>query len=414
MLRRGITPDELETVLAHYDLGPLAAPPESGSGTANANLRIATTAGEYFLKRRNPTGVRVFLQRAQTRESRSRTPFRRSLDCYSGGRDSKYAQESFVAFDHALMAHMTRCGVRTPRAVPARDGRTFVVFGISEGPLMPQGADGAFPERGLRCANTAPDEVLLGTHRSPRDLPVTREPRWVRINDDVYEVFHYQPGGPHDRHSLPQIASAGRALADYHRAARDFDPPPGKEWPRYDDPRLIREGIAAIEPDLRATLGADDLDYLMAQVALLESELPDERYHSLPKFVIHGDYHPGNMKFIGDEVAGIFDLDWATVQPRVRDLADGIFLYAGERESDIDAADIFSLTQTWRPSIERGSVCMAAYLAAETVTGEEADALPLFVRARWLYCRVAGMVKVTPERRIGYFVTGLLEPLRAM
>ena len=399
-------------MLSHYDLGPLVAA-ESGGGTANANLKITTATGDYFLKRRNPTGVRVFLQRAQTRESRSRTPFRRSLDCYSGGRDSKYGLESFVAFDHALMAHMACHGVKTPRPVPARDGRG-----------------------------------------------------WVRINDDVYEVFHYQPGGPHDRHSLPQIASAGRALADYHRAARDFDPPPGKEWPRYDDPRLIREGIAAIEAELKAALGADNFDYLMAQVALLESELPDERYHSLPKLVIHGDYHPGNMKFIGDGVAGIFDLDWATVQPRARDLADGIFLYAGEREGDIDAADIFSLTQTWRPSIERGRVFMTAYLSrfldygtttdrstriertsservwhryavlrkgafgalrhqrpsanakhsmgAETLVEEEADALPLFVRARWLYCRVAGMTKVTPERRIGYFVTGLLEPLRAL
>jgi Ser/Thr protein kinase RdoA (MazF antagonist) len=356
-----LTRAEIEAVLLHYDLGALAAPPESGSGTANANLRITTATGEYFLKRRNPTGVRVFLQRAQTRESRSRTPFRRSLGCYPDSRDSRYGLESFVAFDHALMAHMGRYGVKTPRPVATRDGRT-----------------------------------------------------WVRINDDVYEVFHYQRGGPHDRHSLPQIASAGRALADYHRAARDFDPPPGKDWPRYDDPRLIREGIAAIEPELKTALAAADFDYLMAQVALLERELPDERYHNLPKFVIHGDYHPGNMKFIGDEVAGIFDLDWATVQPRARDLADGIFLYAGEREGDINPADIFSLTQTWRPSIERGSVFMGAYLAAETVTPEEVDVLPLFVRARWLYCRVAGMVKVAPERRIEYFVGGLLQPLRAL
>jgi len=409
MLRRGVTPDEIESVLSHYDLGTLVAPPESGGGTANANLKITTAAGAYFLKRRDPTGVRVFLQRAQTRESRSRTPFRRSLGCCSDGRDSKYAQESFVAFDHALMAHMARRGVKTPRAVAARDGRTWVrihggccITCLGESQLPPRDRDST-----LRASRSALNDSY-GVTRNPENELCNS------LHDDVYEVFHYQPGGPHHRHSLPQIASAGRALADYHRAARDFDPPPGKEWPRYDDPRLIREGIAAIEPDLRATLGADDLDYLMAQVALLESELPDERYHSLPKFVIHGDYHPGNMKFIGDEVAGIFDLDWATVQPRVRDLADGIFLYAGERESDIDAADIFSLTQTWRPSIERGSVCMAAYLAAETVTGEEADALPLFVRARWLYCRVAGMVKVTPERRIGYFVTGLLEPLRAM
>lgn len=327
MLHRAVTPEELDSVLAHYDIGPLTAPPGPGSGTANANLRITTASGAYFFRRRN----------------------------------AKYAREEFVAFDHALMAHMARYGVKTPRPIATRDGRD-----------------------------------------------------WVRMNDEVYEVFHYQRGGPHDRHSLAQLASAGRALGDYHRAARDFVPPPGKEWPRYDDPHLIRDGVREIEGELRRRLAAEDWHYLMSQVESLELALPDERYHGLPKLVIHGDYHPGNMKFSGDEVAGIFDLDWATVQPRVRDLADALFLFAGERDSDIDASDIFSLTQTWRPSVERGAVVMGAYLESEALREDEAAALPLFVRARWLYCRVAGMVKVAPERRIEYFVAGLLEPLRTM
>jgi len=58
----------------------------------------------------------------------------------------------------------------------------------------------------------------------------------------------------------------------------------------------------------RRRLSAGGLCYLMSQVSLLERELPDERYHGLPKLVIHGDYHPGNLNFAGDEVSGIFDL----------------------------------------------------------------------------------------------------------
>jgi len=326
-VRRAISTEEIQTVLGHYEVGPIVSPPEPGGGTANSNLKVSTTCGTYFLKRRNP----------------------------------KYAQESFVAFDHALMEHMAAYRVGTPLAVLTREGR-----------------------------------------------------RWLRLGEDVYELFPYQPGGPHGRHSMAQIASAGRALANYHCAARSFSPPPGKEWPRYDDPRLIRAGIEPITSDLEQLLSADDRGYLMNQIALLERELPDERYDALPKLVVHGDYHPGNIKFTNDEVSGIFDLDWATLQPRLRDLADGLFLFAGARESDIDDSNIYSLTPTWQPSKERARAFMAAYLSCETLGEEESDALPLFIRARWLYCRVAGMAKVAPERRIEYFVSGLLSPLRAL
>jgi len=326
-VRPTIKAEEVQAVLSRYDIGALSAPPEAGGGTANANLRIATASGTYFLKRRNP----------------------------------KYSDEAFVAFDHALMEHLAPHHIGTPLAVKTREGK-----------------------------------------------------RWLRIGEGVYELFPYQPGGPHDRHSVAQIAAAGRSLAAFHRAVRNFEPPPGKEWPRYDDPRLIREGIEAILPQLRAAMPREDLEYLTSQVALLEQELPDECYHAMPKLVVHGDYHPGNMKFVGDEVSGIFDLDWATVQPRLRDLADGIFLYAGERESDIDASDIFSLTQTWRPSRERGRVFMRGYLESGRVSADEEAALPLFVRARWLYCRVAGMVKVAPAQRVEYFIGRLLAPLRAL
>ncbi|MCC6442844.1 MAG: phosphotransferase [Armatimonadetes bacterium] len=327
MLRQPITPQELETVLSHYNVGLLHGDPQPGSGTANTNLRLETSTGIYFLKRRNP----------------------------------KYAVESYVAFDHALMEYLAPFDLGTPLAIPTREGR-----------------------------------------------------RWLRLEGEVYELCPFRPGGPHDRHSLPQIAAAGRSLAAYHRAVRDFAPPPGKEWPRYDSPCLTREGVEAMCEELGQRLSAEECAYLMDQVALLESALPDERYRSLPRLVIHGDYHPGNLLFQENEVSGVFDLDWATVQPRLRDLADGLFLFCGERASDIDAGDIFSLTQTWQPSPERNRVFMDAYLSGNRLSSEEASALPLFVRARWLYCRVSGMAKVAPEHRLDYFTSGLLKPLKAL
>jgi Ser/Thr protein kinase RdoA (MazF antagonist) len=276
-------------------------------------------------------------------------------------RNPKYADPGFVAFDHRLMEHLAPYEIGTPLAVRSREGE-----------------------------------------------------RWLAWDGSVYELFPYQPGGPHDRASRAQLASAGRSLAAYHRATRHFPAPAGKAWPRYQDPARIREGVHTLAPQLEARLSREDFAYLEAQVALLEREFPEARYQALPKRVVHGDYHPGNLKFVGDAVSGIFDLDWATVQPRVLDLADGVFLFAGERATDIDAADIVSLTQTWQPSVPRARVFMEAYLQGEAVEEEEWAVLELTVRARWLYCRVGGMVKLPEERRLDYLIAGLLAPLRAM
>jgi len=276
-------------------------------------------------------------------------------------RNAKYSRREFVAFDHRLMEHLHEAGVGTPLAIRSRQGE-----------------------------------------------------RWLERDGYVYELFPYRPGGPHDRQSAAQVAEAGRRLAAFHRASRQFAAPPGKEWPRYHDPRLIREGVDTIAGPLRERLSGTDFDYLQAQIQRLECEFPAERYDGLPKLVIHGDYHPGNLKFEGDRITGIFDLDWATVQPRLLDLADGVFLFAGERDSDIDAANIVSLTQTWRPSVERTGTFLEAYGETESVTRKEWDALGLAVRARWIYCRVAGRLKLEMERQIDYVADGLLEPLRAM
>jgi homoserine kinase type II len=327
MFSRTIAPDELDAVLSRYAVGALTLPPESGGGTANANMTLETETGKYFLKRRNP----------------------------------KYSVQSYVAFDHRLMEHLAPFRLGTPLAVLSREGE-----------------------------------------------------RWLTIGESVYELFPYQPGGSHDRFSGEQLAAAARRLAQFHQAARRFHPPPGKEWARYQDPGKIREGVAAYREPLRSRLTAADFAYLEAQVSLLEREFPDARYHALPKLVVHGDYHPGNLKFVGSEVSGVFDLDWATVQPRVLDLADGVFLFSGERATDIDPADIVSLAQTWKPSVERTRLFMDAYLQIETVTGEEWAVLKHVVRARWLYCRIGGMVKLPQERRLDFLLEGLLPPLRAL
>lgn len=255
----------------------------------------------------------------------------------------------------------------------------------------------------------------LAIHKLPTPLALHSldSLRWTELGGDIYEVYDYRDGGPHDRTSLAQIRAAGDALGRYHAATEGWTPPPGKDWPRYDDPAQLIPSLADMDGDLRAAMSPEDHAYLMAQADRVARELPDSVYDSVPRQVIHGDYHPANVSFVGDQIGGIYDLDWATVQPQLRDIADGLIFFAGVRDGDVDSSDIRLLTRTWLPSTERSDAFLEAYARRRPV-GDERALLPLFMRARWLYCRTIGRSKVPEDERIAYFTFGLLEPLRAL
>jgi Ser/Thr protein kinase RdoA (MazF antagonist) len=272
-------------------------------------------------------------------------------------RNPKYAVPAYVAFDHQLMEHLARRGVPTPLAVCSRSGK-----------------------------------------------------RWVVVNGDTYELYPFRPGRAHDRGSLAEIRAAASALAHFHEAAAAFEAPPGKEWPRYDDPAQIRAGLEEMRDELTGIL-----QELHDHLAMIERELPDILYAALPRHVIHGDFHPANVTFTEDgQVAGIWDMDWCTVQPRIRDVADGLIFFGGVRDGDVDSSDIRKLTRTWLPDAKRFAAFLTAYTARRSLTDEELSLLPVFMRARWLHCRVIGRSKVPEDARTAYFVDGLLEPLRAL
>lgn len=56
--------------------------------------------------------------------------------------------------------------------------------------------------------------------------------------------------------------------------------------------------------------------------------------------VIHGDYHPGNVKFQDGKVSGIFDFDWSNADLRCFDVAIAL-LYFCSVWNGIDAGNRF-------------------------------------------------------------------------
>ena len=272
-------------------------------------------------------------------------------------RSRRYSSEDQVVYEHAVMRHLAAKGIGGPRPLRTRDGGT-----------------------------------------------------WVRDGEDVYEVACFVEGTAFKPQSLDQLRAAGEGLAAFHEALDDFVAPVPKDLPRYDDPKDIRAGYESLLPQATAEQGRG-VQRVLRVVAKLERDFPDAMYEALPHCIIHGDYHPANVLFVGNRLAGIFDLDWVSLQPRVRDLSDGLYYFAGRRAARLDGGDIYSLTRGLSYDIPRACVLLDAYRGRRSVTEAELRALPLVAATRWLFSKVAGMRKVRQGERAAFALRDVMEPL---
>ncbi len=157
----------------------------------------------------------------------------------------------------------------------------------------------------------------------------------------VYELFEYVGGERYDG-SLEQTAHAGKTLARFHRAVADFQtawqPPPGG----FHDSAAVRSGLNAIPT---AIASHDSVSGYEAELLSLTQELY-ERYDEAaeavnglgyahwPAWIIHGDWHPGNMRFRDDKVAVVLDFDATRRNPTVIDVANGMLQFSILRGGD--------------------------------------------------------------------------------
>lgn len=120
--------------------------------------------------------------------------------------------------------------------------------------------------------------------------------------------------------------NAGAALARYHRAVygwrfqgawREPDalrrlPDMLRRWRDYGTEPPVTEFDRGFHAHLeRHRAGLFRIEETLARFSL----------DGLPRLAIHGDYHPGNVVFQGDGVAGILDFDWARMDFRLTDVA---------------------------------------------------------------------------------------------
>ncbi len=220
--------------------------------------------------------------------------------------------EREVLFEHALLTHIDREGFGLASHVyPTRSGSTFVTR----------------------------DEIVDGADTTFFFAVFT-----MLTGEDKYTWLE-------NRLTDKEFDSGARVLARYHHAGFGFDPgdlarvqPPIMEFvPTWaeDWPRLIAGGgDTACDRYLREKL-PEILD-VVAKGAQIEAGI-----EGMPTCATHCDYHPGNLKWVDEQGVGLFDFDWAKLDYRLFDVAQGICYFCTSWEGAdkgtlrLDKAEVF-------------------------------------------------------------------------
>ncbi|MEI6448654.1 MAG: phosphotransferase [Actinomycetes bacterium] len=149
-----------------------------------------------------------------------------------------------------------------------------------------------------------------------------------------------------------ELDSGARVLAGFHHAAYGFQPddlareqPPimefARTWAESWKGLVAGGGDTACDRFLRERLSR--ILEVVAKGVDVESQL-----EGLPVNPVHCDYHPGNLKWVDEQGVGLFDFDWAKLDYRLFDVAQGIAYFCTSWEEPhrgrlrLDKAAVFA------------------------------------------------------------------------
>lgn len=113
----------------------------------------------------------------------------------------------------------------------------------------------------------------------------------------------------------------------------------------------------------------DNIDFILQQITILETQLSPAVYRTLPQTIVHGDLHPGNVVFQTDRVMGVFDWDHLRREARIYDFFHGLFP---------DSKDNHAY------NVEGLATVILRYHEQNPLTDKEIEALPEIARLKFI------------------------------
>lgn len=210
-------------------------------------------------------------------------------------------REAEILFEHSLIQHLSQFPeLPVAKLEVTREGKTYLIEPCQNSTLSP--------------TFFAIFDFLAG------------EDRYTWIDPRCSEV---------------EMGNAAALLARYHQAVWAFQPQGWREEPDIRGllPLISANLLACLEKPLPAELQnpiGEHLTFLQEKIAQLQRAFSSPKADQLPRLIVHHDYHPGNLRFAGDEIVGLFDFDWANLDWRVLDVALALFYFTAEWQGEAD------------------------------------------------------------------------------
>lgn len=166
------------------------------------------------------------------------------------------------------------------------------------------------------------------------------------VGDETFIVSHFVDADPYvnwmtDGATDIQTFNAGKVLAQFHQISFEAR----ADLPAYEGPHRRRPVRSLWNAYQYTLLKAENFNDAEAFSTFLKKRARFDDFFAEMKTAppqrstaayIHGDYHPGNILFAGNEVRGIVDFDYLAYGPRLYDIAYSLtmFAYNGPADSD--------------------------------------------------------------------------------
>jgi homoserine kinase type II len=185
--------------------------------------------------------------------------------------------------------------------------------------------------------------------------------------DRFYALFDFLPG--EDRYtwidpacSDQEVQNAATVLAQFHGAVFGFVPQGGRSEPKIVEllPAMAEHAVRCLTMSKNTVFDAyllENVDVILENIARTRRALDRQADEEMPQLVIHGDYHPGNLKFQDDGIIGLFDFDWCKIDARCFDVALAIFYFfaawEGGTDGELDLRQLILFLRAYQDTLER-------------------------------------------------------------
>jgi homoserine kinase type II len=208
------------------------------------------------------------------------------------------------------------------------------------------------PEEKVKFEHSLLHELQVRRFKlSPRLIMTKDGKTYVRIgrrrknqnHENLVAVSTFMPGEDKYTWDRPlcsdkELINSAQMLALYHNTIFGWQGADG--WAEQSSMDAINSMALKWRTYARNASGSSIEKFFLGQLdellAMLKNIPSQEKYNAMPRIAVHGDYHPGNLKFQGGQVTGVLDFGWSRIDARCLDVGLAIVYFCTSWKKSMD------------------------------------------------------------------------------